>query len=145
MKLENKAGFKCEFGCNQEYHLKKTGKYCPHLEKKIGNMRRGETRDVATLREALYSEPETPEDRMLRLEAEELDKSEPVDQEAVMRANMARLMIPEKQAEVVILRIVRGYTFQEIADELGYKNKDGAHHTYTRVIDQLKLKGYGNG
>lgn len=145
MKLKDADGWKCKYGCDQAYHIKKTGKSCPHLEAMLVNMRKGESRDLGTLKASQPEAPETPEDAFIRKQEEELDTSEPVDQEEVMRANMARLQIPEKQAEVVILRIVRGYTFQEIADELGYKNKDGAHHTFSRVIDQLKIKGYGNG
>lgn len=134
----------CEFGCDQAASLKKTGKGCVHLERLIGSPRAGESAELNMRRQMEQDAPRNPEEEFIRSAvAEEGVENEPHDTEKEMRANMRRLKIPYKSAEVVILRVLHGYSFQEIAEELGYAHKSGALNTYNRVIDQLKNRGYG--
>lgn len=144
MKLKNADGWKCKYGCDQAFYVKSFGKGCPHLEKEIGSMRRGELRDLTKVRQEQEQVNPTPEDNLVRKQEESktdfLEEPQPTDPEEAALFRMAKSGVTGKRAAVVLLRTVRGYTFQEIADELGYKNKDGAHHAFARAMAQIKLK-----
>jgi len=145
-KQKDSGGWICEFGCDQAAFLKKRGTGCPHLEALIGTVCSGKHRSERVEPKLQYDQILTPEeeyDRKIQLESD--GNEETVDDELNLRYNMRKLGISEKTIEVVVLRLIRGHTYQEIAHELRYSTRAGARIAYIRAIDKLKLNGYGRG
>jgi len=146
-KQKDSGGWICEFGCDQAAYLKKSGTGCPHLEALIGSPRAGEFRPDRLEEKQTYDHILTPDEEFQKKVLLEESGGDEVllDEELNLRYNLKRLGLAPKSLEVVVLRLVRGYTFKEISDELKYKDRSGAHIAYRRAIDKLKLNGYGRG
>lgn len=149
-----KPVWKCKHGCDQKWFIKKTGRYCKHLEALL-NAPAGLSgwSFVGPPRTTEVSYELNPEDAFIEKEEREqqdraglFDFSDlELDDENAMRLRLRSITeLSPTKVEVIVLRVSRGLTFKEIAKELGYSGKAAAHTAFTDAVKMLRRgKGYG--
>lgn len=141
------AGHKweCIHGCNQAAAIAATGRYCIHLERKIGPSGGVSDRYVVGLDDRMGGGG-TPESLLIdKQEALSLgyesEDSPLVDDEEKFRLKLRKLTgLSERKINVLVARLVRGLTFQEISIELGYTSRAHAGQAYRDAIAILKKR-----
>jgi hypothetical protein len=126
--------WECRQGCDLSQ-----GVVCKHLEKLIdtrsGESLRGNKRSVSIV----YT------DNLERYEgrASKFYQGNLYDDEVALRANLEGHGLDQREIEIVIDRLVKDKTFNEIAKDRGYSAPQPAQMKYSQVVDKLKLSGFG--
>jgi hypothetical protein len=136
----------CSHGCDQTKYMREKGHGCPHLEAILGAYSGlNRNKNAIGLSKKLSGTPD-PEETLLEKESkaqldramygEESDSME--DEERFRRFVGKNTQISKVKIEVLVARIVRGQSLQQIARDFGYADARAAGGIYRDAIEMLK-------
>jgi non-specific serine/threonine protein kinase len=115
----------------KDFEHRRTGSFFAYMRQILRNQIRDEIRRPGAKAEVVELSEELPDDRVSPLERV-------IERQSLDLYESALATLPAKQREAVVMRLEMGFSYREIADQLGSPSEEAARITVRRGLERIQ-------